>query len=80
MVQAGYLFKVGLDYPTKLHNTRRDLPLCAEHFTPPTSKTGKLITNLDDKNNYIIHLQNLKQVLELKITTIHRILKFKQKP
>ena len=46
-----------------------------------TGKVKKLIPNLMNKNNCVIHYRNLQQCLELgmKLKKIHRILKFKQK-
>ena len=46
-----------------------------------TGKVKKLVANLMNKNNYVIHYWNLQQCLELgmKLKKIHRILKFKQK-
>ena len=40
----------------------------------------KLIPNLGHKNNYVIHYKNLHLYLplEIKLTKIHRVLKFKQ--
>ena len=45
-----------------------------------TGTVKKLVPNLTNKNNYVIHYRNSQQCLELgmKLKKIHRILKFKQ--
>ena len=45
-----------------------------------TGTVRKLVPNLANKNNYVIHYRNLQQFLELgmKLKKIHTILKFKQ--
>lgn len=44
------------------------------------AKVKKLVPNLNDKNKYILHYRNLKLYLNkgMKLTKIHRALKFKQ--
>ena len=46
-----------------------------------TGKVKKIVPNLMNKNNYMVHYRNLQQCLELgmKLKKIYRILKFKQK-
>ena len=49
---------------------------------PQPLATQKLVPNLFDKKNYITHYRNLKLYLQLglKITAVHRVLVFDQKP
>ncbi|XP_064641345.1 uncharacterized protein LOC135496134 [Lineus longissimus] len=60
--------EVDLEYPKHLHNLHNDYPLAPEH------KNDKLIPNLQDKKNYIVHHKILKFYLcqGLKLTKIHR--------
>ena len=53
----------------------------ANAYNITTGPVKKLVPNLTNKNNYVIHYRNLQQYLELgmKLKEIHRILKFKQK-
>ena len=44
-------------------------------------KVKKLVTNLHDKTEYVIHIRNLKQALNhgLILKKVHRVIKFNQK-
>ena len=43
-------------------------------------KVEKLVTNLHDKTEYVIHIKNLKQELNhgLVLNKVHRVIKFNQ--
>ena len=70
--------EVDLEYPKKLHDLHNDYPLAPEQIK--VNKVEKLIPNLWNKKNYVIHYENLKQYLNLglKLTHIHRGIKFKE--
>ena len=72
------ILEVDLEYPKVLHDLHNDYPLAPERL-----KIGgieKLIPNLYDKKNYVVHHKTLKQYksLGLKITKIHRGTKFEE--
>ena len=90
-----YILEVDLEYPQQLDDIHNDYPLASEKINIPkewyclkianvhnitTGTVKKLVPNLMNKNNYVIHYRNLQQCLELrmKLKKIHRILKFKQ--
>lgn len=76
----GYVLEVDLEYPEHLHDLHNDFPFCPENIIPPHSKCSKLIPNLFDKSNYIIHYRNLKQCVQhgLIVKSINRVLTFQQ--
>ena len=55
----GYLLELDVQYLEKLHDLHNDLP-----FQPKIMKIDKLITNLHDKTEYVMHIGNLKQALD----------------
>ena len=94
----GYILKVDLEYPDKLHVLHNDYPLApdkiaihydmlsdyskkiSDEYRIKVGDVMKLIPNLGDKTNYVFHYRNLQLYLPLamKLTRIHRVLKFKQ--
>ena len=71
------ILEVDLDY--HLHDEHNDYPLAPERMI--INKVEKLVLNLGNKKNYVIHYENLKQYerLGLRITKIHRGLKFEER-
>ena len=70
------ILEVDLEYPEHLHDLHNDYPLAPERVT--VNKVEKLIPNLNDKKNYVIHHETLKLYISLglKITKIHRGITF----
>ena len=55
----GYLLEVDIRYPTELHNSHNDLPFMCERME--INKVEKLVPNLRDKKNHVIHIRALDQ-------------------
>ena len=70
--------EVDLDYPEDLQNLHNDYPLAPECIK--IRNVEKLIQNLNNKTNYVVHYENVKlfESLGLKITKIHRGIKFEE--
>ena len=68
--------EVDLEYPKDLHDLHNDYPRAPELIK--IRNVEKLIPNLNNKTNYIVHYENLKlyESLGLEITKIHRGIKF----
>ena len=73
-----FFLKVVIQHHEKLHELYNDLPFLPERVK--IEKAEKLVTNLDDKTEYVIHMRNLKQALNhgLILKKVHRIIKFNQ--
>ena len=76
----GYVLEVDVSYPRELHNSHNDLEFMCERME--INGVEKLVPNLRDKKNYIIHIQALNQALQhgLRLDRIHRPIEFDQSP
>ena len=72
------ILEVDLEYPMELHDLHKEYPLAPERLK--VGKVEKLIPNLRDKKKYVLHYENLKlyKSLGMKITKIHKGIKFKE--
>ena len=57
----GYIPEVNVKYSNILHNLHCDLSFLRERVK--INKCNKLVCNLCDKNNYVVHIKALKQAL-----------------
>ena len=75
---TGYLFVVDAEYPKNLHKLHSDLPFQPERIK--INKCTKLACNLNDKENYPVHILALKQALNhgLKLEKVHSVISFRQ--
>ena len=72
------LLEVDVQYLEKLHKIHNDLPFLPERMK--IEKVEKLVTNLYDKTEYVIHKRNLKQALNhgLVLKKAQWVIKFNQ--
>ena len=73
-----YLLEINAKYPKGLRDLQNDLPFMCEKME--INGVEKLIPNLRDKKNYIIHIEALNQALKhgLILEKIHRMIEFNQ--
>ena len=57
----GYIFEVDVEHPKNLHKLHSDLPFLPERMK--VNNCTKLVCNVQDKENYPIHIVALKQAL-----------------
>ena len=74
----GYFLEVDFQYIEKLHELHNDLPFLQERMK--IEKVKKLVANLHDKTEYVIHIKNLKQAFNngLVFKKVHRVIKCNQ--
>ena len=74
----GAILEVDIEYPKELLNKHKDLAFLPERRK--INKTNKLITCIEDKEKYVVHISALKQALNdgLKFKKVHRVIEFKQ--
>ena len=75
---VGYIFEVDVEYPKHICMSNKDLPFLPEKMK--LNKSTKPVCNVQDKNNYVVHIVALKQALNhgLKLTKVHKIIQFDQ--
>ncbi|XP_031572498.1 uncharacterized protein LOC116306562 [Actinia tenebrosa] len=92
----GYILEVDLEYPPNLHDSHDEFALAPEAIEIPFERLSplqkemcpsykpyrKLTMNLMNKEKYVVHYRNLQFYIKhgMKITKIHRVLKFTQEP
>ena len=76
----GYILEVDVSYSRELHNPHNDLPFMCERME--INGVEKLVPNLRDKKNYVIHIQALNQALQhgLRLDRIHQTIEFDHSP
>jgi len=96
--KKGYFLSVDVTYPKELHDIHNDLPFLPENIaidkvspycenlmnnlSLKPAKVKKLVPNLNDKKEYIIHYVALKQALRngLKLEKVNKVISFNQEP
>ena len=74
----GYLFHVDITYPQEIRELHADLPFLPDKMQ--VNKINKLVGNVHDKNNYVIHVYALKQALNhgLLLKKVYEVISFRQ--
>ena len=74
----GYFLKVDIKYRKELHDLHSDLPFLSERMK--INKCSKLVCNLYNKKNYVVHIRALKQAIMngLKLKKVHKVFQFNQ--
>ena len=77
--EEAYFLEVDIQYLENLLNIQNDLSILPDKMN--IEKGEKTVANLHNKNEYFIHIRNLKQALNhgLVLKKVHRFIKFNQK-
>ena len=80
MEHLSCFLEVDLEYPEDLHDLHNDYPLAPESIK--IGNVEKLIPNLNNKTNYVVHYENLKlyERLGLKLQKFIEVLNSKKVP
>ena len=72
----GYLLEVDVEYPKELDENHNELPSLAERMK--IGREEKLVPNVRDKKEYVVHIKKLNQALrhDLKLKKSHRVIEF----
>ena len=57
----GYVFEVDVQYVKKLDDLHNDLPFLLQRLK--NEQVEKVVANLHDKTEHVMHIRNLKQAL-----------------
>ena len=73
-----FFFEVDVQYLENLYNLHNDLPFLPE--TRKIEKIEKLVSNLNDKKEYVIRIRNLKEAFNHRfvLKKVHKVIKFNQ--
>ena len=78
----GRIFEMDLEYPKHLHKLHNNYPLAPEKLSVKDTPAKACCTAPMNKKNYVVHYRTLQSYIEqgMKVTKIHRVLEFKEKP
>ena len=58
----GYILEADVEYPKTFHTLHSDLPFLPERMK--INKCTKFVCNVQDKENYVVHIRALKEALD----------------
>ena len=78
-INKGYILEVEVEYPKKLFDLHSDLPFLPERKN--IKKCNKVVCNMHDSENYVVHIKALKNALNhgLIVKKVCRVTHFNQK-